>query len=121
MSSKLGIWRSYLERLSGHITLVQGNHDSDKTVKALVEKFLLKDATNPLEGIKLRHDGMRFILFHYPMESWVAKNKDGSPGFHLHGHSHGESRTVRAYRMDVGVDAHGYRPISIDDVVAQLR
>ena len=42
---------------------------------------------------------------------------DGS--LHLHGHAHG-SLAPHGRSMDVGVDCHGYAPIALDAVVAEL-
>ena len=86
-------------------------------------------------------DGSRFVLSHYPMLDW-DRMYHGS--YMLHGHIHswpagdaakfvgprfvthehgllgynGWNRANGIRRYDVGVDANGYAPVSMDDIVA---
>jgi len=53
-------------------------------------------------------------LSHYPMAEWEAAYHGA---WHLHGHSHGNHRGEGAL-LDVGVDVHGYAPLSLQDLAA---
>ncbi len=89
-------------RLPGRKFLIVGNHDEQNVT-------VLK---MPWVGIawyrKLRHEGRRYILSHYPFETWEGMYR----GYvHLHGHSHGTLKRVVANRFDVGVDTpDGFDP-----------
>lgn len=105
-----------LRQLNGKKYIVQGNHD----------KFCSNEAfdTKLVEWVKdyhfIEYGVFQFILFHYPIEEWWRMQK-GS--IHLHGHLHnGLEYNLDAIekghrRYDVGADANGYKPISIDEVI----
>ncbi len=101
--------REILTRLKGKIYLIRGNHE--KAAMACKSRF---------EWIKscfqLHMNEHYFVLFHYPIASWNGLHKGT---IHLHGHSHG-SYSVPGKIMDVGVDALGYKPISIDAVIEAM-
>lgn len=96
------------------VHLVPGNHD-----KAWEdgEGFLVEP---PIRELKL-DDGTRLVLCHYPLMSWNGMHR-GS--IHLHGHIHSgagyneSQRDQGIRRFDVGVDANGYAPVSLDDVLS---
>lgn len=106
--------RECLSRLHGNIYLVRGNHDpewqDDGTVFGWIKDYF-----------KLRWDHQKFILCHYPFISWDGMEK-GS--YHLHGHQHNkpdyniEQRAANIKRYDVGVDANGFKPVSIERIIA---
>lgn len=58
---------------------------------------------------------------HYPMLSWPKKN---SGSIQLHGHIHAreeynrQNKAERIKRYDVGVDANGYYPVSVKEIIA---
>ena len=64
------------------------------------------------------------VLCHYPFMSWIRSSHNSDPGasiaLHLHGHVHSDGaynmqmRDQGIYRYDVGVDANGYAPVSLD-------
>ena len=70
--------------------------------------------------LKLNAYGQNFILMHYPLLSW-DKVRHGSVMLHGHIHSdpsYNESEIASGIRRyDVGVDANGYAPVSIDTVM----
>ena len=61
---------------------------------------------------------------HYPMLSWPKKN-NGS--IQLHGHIHAregdnlQNKVDGIKRYDVGVDANGYCPVSVQEIIDFLR
>lgn len=111
----LGRWQDavmFANRLNGTKTLVYGNHD-----KALINKPVFKSCfveVVPYLQVSLLEGEPSATLFHYPMITW-DRARYGS--WHLHGHSHGSlSKTFTGKRLDVGVDCHDYRPISLTRV-----
>jgi calcineurin-like phosphoesterase family protein len=105
--------------------LIRGNHDDAQTLfepGAFVETGYYRE---------ISADGHRFCLSHYPMLDWnkgnayYATHDAGAMAFMLHGHIHSRGResnlaNARAgiLRYDVGVDANGYRPVSIGEILA---
>lgn len=106
-----------LKQLNGRKYLIRGNHDN------FVDKAGFDQSI--FEWVKdyhrLVYQNEQIILFHYPIEEWDQMFR-GS--IHLHGHQHNGSdynfnnaaKGIR--RLDVGVDANNYAPVSIDDVFA---
>ena len=99
-----------LRMLNGQVHLVAGNHDHKGHRKARgwasVEKYrtLSRGALLPVQ----------VVLFHWPVEIWDHRHH-GS--VHLFGHLH--EYTVEKpteLRTNVGVDANGFAPVSIDEL-----
>jgi calcineurin-like phosphoesterase family protein len=97
--------RKIFDALNGQKFLIVGNHDR----KQVLELPWVK--VTPLH--ELRHNGRVIVLCHYPLRSWRSQHY-GS--WMLHGHCHGNLEDRGGQILDVGVDCHGYRPISIDAV-----
>jgi len=115
-------WRDhmrYLSRLNGKKILILGNHD-----KMSQECYNQFTEVHPMLDLKI--NGKRIFLCHYPMWSWAGSChcfKEGSPYLgHLFGHVHGRSCDIEKSRLafDVGVDAWGLRPVSLDIVETKL-
>jgi len=104
-----------LGKLNGRIHLIRGNHD--KNIKSGAEGFVwVKDYYElKIQDPELDNGGhLKIVLFHFPLITWNA-NMWGS--WHFHGHSHGQLPVdPRAARLDVGVDAHGFTPISYGEI-----
>lgn len=97
-----------IERLKGKIILVPGNHDLGRAKKVM---HLFYEVLPELTYLKVDQE-RRFVLCHYPLESWRREYR-----YHLHGHSHGMSNKAKN-RLDVGVDATKWMaPMHIDDVM----
>lgn len=123
-----------------HVNVVVGNHDSRSKFLTCGD-FDLVDYY--AEVGRVSRDGYKFIMSHYPMLDW---DRAFHGSFMLHGHIHSlpvsEDEVIkpldasqggmgmRGYnewnaehcirRLDVGVDANGYRPVSADDIRAML-
>lgn len=83
-------------RLPGRKIFVRGNHDK------LMRKMGLEQQCEIVGDIlELQIGKQAVVLSHFPIESW---NNAGKGWWHLHGHSHGNSRQIGG-RLDVGVDA----------------
>lgn len=99
--------QKYVARLNGHIRLVLGNHDRRGPA--------MRAGFENVWEVKLTQVNNRpMFLFHYPCISWPSKSYKS---WHLFGHVHGRLRgKTPSYSLDVGVDAHEYRPISFDEI-----
>lgn len=105
------------------VHLIPGNHDKDWSRPELAGTFILED---PITSFKC-DDGRRIVLSHYPLAVWQGLRRGA---IQLHGHIHsgvGEKapgsyncrqRERGLLRYDVGVDANGYAPVSLDQVLA---
>lgn len=114
---------SILNRLNGRIRFIKGNHDKFLT-KLGNDGLALASTVGRLRNVEwiedyyeLREHGI--VMFHYPLGSWNAM-QHGT--IMLHGHSHGNYKYSypnsenHGKIIDVGVDCHDYRPISLDKV-----
>jgi len=105
-----------LEQLNGRKYLIKGNHERNWV------KYYEKnkdDFNNQFEWIKdyyeLKYNKQRFILFHYPIESWNGRWRGT---IHLHGHTHNrENPIILPNRYNVGIDVNNLFPISIENIV----
>ncbi len=99
--------------LNGKKVLIWGNHDAKFRGNTFFESLF--SATYDIHELKLAP--MQYlILCHYPFDDWNAKYH-GS--YHAHGHKHSSAPTQfsRGKRLDVGVDAWDYKPVSLDQLV----
>ncbi|MDO4538462.1 MAG: GNAT family N-acetyltransferase [Coriobacteriales bacterium] len=119
-----------------NVNVIVGNHDSKS-------KFITAGGFNTVEYYahvgKIRREGYRFVLSHYPMLDW---DRAFHGTYMLHGHIHSLAATddgsrsrqgtmgMRGYnermreqgirRYDVGVDANGMAPVTAEQIVAAL-
>lgn len=96
-----------LAGLNGTKHLVRGNNDPAGTVAA-------EGWASVQDYRELELDGRFLVLCHYPFETW---NRKGAGAVHLHGHSHGRLR-IMTRRYDVGVDVHGFRPVTLTQILS---
>lgn len=100
----------YLARLNGKIHLVTGNHDQE----TLAQHAHLFASVNPI--VELKFNRRWLILCHYPMREWHGSWRGA---WHLFGHVHGRlDHEPHGYSLDVGVDAHDFRPWSLEEIDA---
>ncbi|WP_373213525.1 metallophosphoesterase [Ruminococcus sp. 5_1_39BFAA] len=98
-------------KMKGKKILVKGNHDK------IYDKNLFDEVCD-FKTISL--NGIYLALMHYPMLSWPKKN---SGSIQLHGHIHSdemynlENKIAGIRRYDVGVDANGFYPVSIKQII----
>ena len=111
---------NYLRRLNGKKHLIRGNHDRVGAYPYNVPAGLewVRDYH------ELKVEGVRFILFHYPIFEWNAVYR-GS--IHLYGHVHrdvgysGWHRDKAWHSVNVGVDVNNYYPISVKQIFSVAR
>jgi len=103
-------------RMHGKKILIFGNHDCqklgkpNKITKFIIDNGLVDEASHYKE---INIAGHLTVLSHYPFERW---NKAGYGSWNLHGHVHGHGRPQKG-RLDVGVDAHNYKPWTEDEII----
>ena len=100
-------------RLNGRITLIRGNHDYwAKDRKGNKDKALelFPNLEEIVDYKEVRIDKTRLVLMHYPIETWNHRS------IHLHGHTHNFNKVSAPGRIHVGVDAHNYYPVHIDEI-----
>jgi len=103
-----------LNRLNGNKFLIIGNHD-EKMLKSreVVSKFAwVKDY------YKLRHNGLKIILSHYPFYKWNCSHY-GSLMFH--GHIHESKLDIEIKNLyNVGVDVNCFEPVSLEEILEKI-
>ena len=103
----------YASRLAGTIRVVPGNHDRAwlKHPPSQIEilpssfRYLVDDVTTLI----CQHEPIPALSPLAPFSTYL-----------LHGHSHGQTRQLPPRTLDVGVDCHVYRPISLIEVMTIL-
>lgn len=118
----------YVRRLSGKIRLIRGNHDTDAKV---AELLALPNIESVSYAEMLDYKKFHFFLSHYPTLSCSAeiKKENVDKGLRnrtmcLHGHTHQTSPYFNGqvpYIYNVGMDAHGCTPISVEKVINDIR
>lgn len=100
-----------------HVHILRGNHDKDWSNPSVAGTFMVEA---PIAILKAQD--ARLVLSHYPLEDWQGQSH-GAIMLHGHIHSRGTAynelcRSQGMLRYDVGVDANGYAPVSLDDILA---
>ncbi|MET1757172.1 metallophosphoesterase family protein [Novosphingobium sp. RD2P27] len=95
-----------LARLNGTKHLVRGNNDEPGTSEA-------DGWASVQDYAELTVNGVLLVLCHYPFRSWNSQHR---LSINLHGHSHGRLKPMPR-QFDVGMDARGYRPVALDDLL----
>lgn len=101
-----------LSRLNGIKHLITGNHDRKGRCQKLDwSKFFVDQH----DYYRLKVDGHKFVLCHFPMSSWERGY------YNLHGHLHSTPNNYHSKWMqhDVGVDMNNYTPLLLEDAVAR--
>ncbi|MEE1273674.1 MAG: metallophosphoesterase [Olegusella sp.] len=110
-----------------HVHLILGNHDRDWSTGPYPDAFETVEAYRVLKA-RARAGGSgaesrsgKLVLFHYPICDWDGR-VHGS--IHLHGHIHSRGSDYNEWMRDqgilaydVGVDANGWAPVSLDHIL----
>lgn len=102
-------------QLNGEKLLVPGNHDRMIRRATPIQKLFDKILPDLHETTI---DDTYVVMCHYPLVSW---NRSYYGSFMLHGHCHNAlafDDSIR--RLDVGVDAHDFKPVSWSEVKLRL-
>lgn len=110
---------SYLKQLKGKIHVCLGNHDTSKREKAY------RDLGWDVQlCARMKYKKISFYLSHYPTITHNIDEKElWQVVVNLYGHIH---QTTNFYHDDpwmyhVGVDSHDGYPVSMDQVLAEIR
>lgn len=114
-----------LKRLAGNKILVQGNHDKYSRTQYNAAGFSIV-----MDEIKLRLNGITFLLSHYPYWDKDATDANDQRYFErrpiyrgnwlLCGHIHDKWK-VKDKQINVGVDQWGYAPMSFIEIERIVR
>jgi calcineurin-like phosphoesterase family protein len=112
----------FMDKLNGTKYLIRGNHDTDRKLDRYVENC--KNLTVGGYVYMLKADNRhKFYISHYP--TIVSNTTDGMYKtflWNLHGHLHSHvpiwNSEIACY--DVGVDAHNYKPVSLDEIISDI-
>lgn len=99
----------YLSRLNGKLHLIWGNHDRNS-----VRRLPRWASSSYAQDMRL--DGHKLTLCHYAFRVWDGC---GRGALMLHGHSH-NNLPASSQSLDVGVDAWGYRPVTLPEILERL-
>lgn len=108
-----------LEQLNGIKFFIRGNHDTDTRLNLYMDEQGANIAYLGDASI-LKYKGYRFYLSHYPTLT-------GNPGEdtlkHLFGHTHQKTNFYENNNCmyHVGVDSHNCYPVSIDEIITELK
>lgn len=111
----------YLKRLHGRIHIILGNHDSDKRME------LYKECPNVVDVVfadRIRVGKQTIFLSHSLSETYIIGKKLERTMINLFGHTHQvDSPFVDGipYAYNVGVDCHENKPVSIEQVLSDIR
>jgi calcineurin-like phosphoesterase family protein len=105
-----------LDNLNGKKYLIKGNHDYVIKDREVQQKFeWIKDY------FMLKHNKMKFVLFHYPIQVWDCKHHNS---IHLYGHVHSNLNRSMEYDIknsyNVGADVNKFTPIELNEVLQAL-
>ena len=112
-----------IKRMNGRLTVIRGNHDTDKRWTAYAQLYPKIERMEV--AMYLKYKKYHFYLSHFPT---ATANYDDDKGWKhkticLCGHSHTTDKfqdiAMGAYHCEV--DAHFYYPVSIDEIIADLK
>ncbi len=107
--------RRYFNRLNGQIRVLCNPWHHDKRWLG-GEYYSRSGGVEYMKSIVVLEYEPLIILCHYAFANWDRKHH-GS--WHLHGHSHGEYKAPGKI-LDVGVDSHSFRPVSLEEVTETM-
>lgn len=117
-----------ISKLNGYLHIIRGNHDTDKKVERYLE---LPNVVNVQYADVLKYKKALFWLSHYP--TITANYDDELPWakhlVNLFGHTHQISPFYEVmkhagenpYMYNVGMDAHDCTPVSIDEIIEDIK
>ena len=99
-----------LAALPGRKHLITGNNDPAGTIG-------LPGWASVQAYAEIEAEGVALVLCHYAFRTWRNMHRGA---WNLHGHSHGRLKALR-HQADAGVDAWGFRPVTLRDILAAKR
>lgn len=131
-------WDKSLSRLNGHKHLIIGNHDRlfQETNQHRLQRWYAEYdkyfETSTNAGSVTLSDGTLVYMSHFPYtgdshdgDRFESERLSDDGTILLHGHTHSNSWVSRSaagtLQVHVGVDAHGYTPVSEDEVISLIQ
>ena len=107
-----------LKQLNGKKYLAFGNHDSGARIERFQEEGIFLDIQY---GYRLRESKFTFWLQHYP--AMMGNYKDKSPTICLAGHTHSPDKFQNMENgcYNVALDAHNCYPVSINQILNDIK
>lgn len=110
----------YLERLSGHIHIILGNHDTNTRVEMYQNCWNVEDVQ---WATYRKINGYHFYMSHFPsITANFEKESLKRCTINLYGHTH--QKTNFYYEMPfmyhVGVDSHNCTPVSVEEIIHDM-
>lgn len=115
----LEIASEYLRQLNGRIHVVIGNHDTDTRIR-----FYKSLGWDCQDAARIKYNKITFYLSHFPT---ICANLESETlhqtTVNLYGHTHQNTKFYQdnPYMYYVGVDAHNGYPISIEQIITDIR
>lgn len=111
-----------LKQLKGRIHIVRGNHCTDARMELYKQCWNVIEIT---EGQYLKVNGQNFYLCHYPTNTSNLEKSDNLKEhiINLYGHTHQKTNFYQGipYMYHVGVDSHSCIPVSLEQVLADIK
>ena len=117
-----------IAKLNGYLHIMRGNHDTDKKVERYLE---LPNVVEVKYADVLKYGKAVFWMSHYPT---ITANYDDDKLWAKHvvclfGHTHQQHNFYEVikhagenpYMYHVGVDSHNCTPVSIDEIIEDIR
>lgn len=107
-----------LAQLNGQLNIIFGNHDTDRKI-GFYEK--LSNVTSVGWSALIKSGKWSFYLCHFPtmVDNFEEKHKF----YCLHGHTHSKDKFqfIKNCCYNIALDAHDNKPVSIEQIKADLR
>lgn len=107
-----------LAQLNGQLNIIFGNHDTDRKI-GFYEK--LPNVTLVGWSTLIKSGKWSFYLCHFP--TMVDNFEERHKFYCLHGHTHDQNKFqfIKNCCYNVALDAHNNKPVSIEQIKADLR
>lgn len=106
--------KGVLDQLNGKIFLIKGNHEGSALTHTKRFEWIKDYHELRVEDADNSNGYQKIILCHYAMRTWNGSHRGT---WQLYGHSHGTlPDDPNLLSIDVGVDCHGFYPITYDEV-----
>ena len=114
--------KELIERLNGKITIIRGNHDTDRRVQMYESCKNVIDAS--LYANMLHYRKYHFYLSHFPtLTANLEKESLHQCTCNLFGHTHQTDNfhLDMPFMYHVGQDSHNCYPVNLDDVIEEMK
>lgn len=109
-----------LSKFNGHKTLIRGNHDTDKRVKAFLENHIFESV---YDALRIKYEKYHLYLSHYPTITSNFDEKLPQAVINLYGHTHQKDCFYYGlpFCYNVGVDSQECYPVLLKAAIADIK